>query len=159
MGRASDPHGDLVFNNHDLNMDVLYQTDSRHMLLLQPRRGQIHIVGALPRPAQQNFSCHQSFIKNAGGPSALATEEDKDIVYVKNATVEAMSPGGTLRLLSQLLTTPHMWNLRKFIFPIKSLLVRTQSLELLCQCGYTALLYFGEVFTYSKHCVLPFQYV
>ncbi|KAI9075005.1 hypothetical protein K1719_043055 [Acacia pycnantha] len=30
-----------------------------------------------------------------GGPSALAIEEDKDIVYVKNATVEAMSPGGT----------------------------------------------------------------
>ncbi|KAI9081482.1 hypothetical protein K1719_036628 [Acacia pycnantha] len=29
----------------------------------------------------------------AGGPSALAIEEDKDIVYVKNATVEAMSPG------------------------------------------------------------------
>ncbi|KAI9115836.1 hypothetical protein K1719_012766 [Acacia pycnantha] len=34
-------------------------------------------------------------VVQAGGPSALAIEEDKDIVYVKNATVEAMSPGGT----------------------------------------------------------------
>ncbi|KAK4282919.1 hypothetical protein QN277_014238 [Acacia crassicarpa] len=31
MGRASDPHGDPVFNNHDLNMDVLYRTGHPYM--------------------------------------------------------------------------------------------------------------------------------
>ncbi|KAK4282918.1 hypothetical protein QN277_014238 [Acacia crassicarpa] len=107
MGRASDPHGDPVFNNHDLNMDVLYRTgekqqgiltctprlvsinmkDSRRMFFTSTKEGtnpyswgstssrsesiESELFAKSHLVAQQNFSCHQSFISKPIHPLSL----------------------------------------------------------------------------------------